>query len=60
MESPNLVKPYQCWSIDFVVDQMVNWRKFRVLTLDRNAWLLGLDNRLMESIDVVRIIEDVK
>ena len=63
MERPNLVKPHQCWSMDFVADELFNGRKFRVLTLVDNFSRQCLTTRVGQSIkgiDVVRIMEDVK
>jgi len=63
MERPSLIKPLQCWSMDFVADQLFNGRKFRVLTLVDNFSRQCLATRVGQSIkeiDVVRIMEDVK
>ena len=63
MERPSLIKPHQCWSMDFVADQLFNGRKFRVLTLVDNFSRQCLATRVGQSIkgiDVVRIMEDVK
>jgi putative transposase len=63
MERPNLIKPHQFWSMDFVADQLFNGQKFRVLTLVDNFSRQCLSTRVGQSIkgiDVVRIMEDVK
>ncbi|MFN7584594.1 MAG: IS3 family transposase, partial [Bacteroidota bacterium] len=54
---------HQCWSMDFVADQLFNGRKFRVLTLVDNFSRQCLATRVGQSIkgiDVVRIMNDVK
>ena len=63
MERPDLNNLHQCWSMDFVADQLFDGRKFRVLTLVDNFSRQCLATRVGQSIkgiDVVRIMEDVK
>lgn len=63
MESPKDVNLHECWSMDFVADQLFNGRKFRVLTLVDNFSSQFLATRFGQSIkgiDVVRIMNDVK
>ena len=63
MERPKDVNLHQCWSMDFVADQLFNGRKFRVLTLVDNFSRQCLATRVGQSIkgiDVVRIMNDVK
>ncbi|MFN7539180.1 MAG: IS3 family transposase [Bacteroidota bacterium] len=63
MERPKQVNLHQCWSMDFVADQLFNGRKFRVLTLVDNFSRQCLATRVGQSIkgiDVVRIMNDVK
>jgi putative transposase len=63
MERPVLALPHQCWSMDFVADQLFNGRKFRVLTLVDNFSRQCLASSVGQSIkgmDVVRIMNDVK
>lgn len=53
IERLNPIKPQQCWSMDFVADQLFNGRKFRVLTLliilVASALQPGSDNPSKES-----------
>lgn len=63
MERPKRVNLHQCWSMDFVADQLFNSRKFWVLTLVDNFSRQFLATRVGQSIkgiDVVRIMDDVK
>ena len=63
MERPKDVNLHQCWSMDFVADQLFNGRKFRVLTLVDNFSRQCLATSVGQSIkglDVVRIMNDVK
>lgn len=63
MERPSTNNLHQCWSMDFVADQLFDGRKFRVLTLVDNFSRICLATRVGQSIkgiDVVRIMEDVK
>lgn len=63
MERPDLNNLHQCWSMDFVADQLFDGRKFRVLTLVDNFSRQCLATRVGQSIkgiDVVRLMEDVK
>jgi putative transposase len=63
MERPEVNNLHQCWSMDFVADQLFDGRRFRVLTLVDNFSRMYLATRIGQSIkgiDVVRIMEDVK
>ena len=63
MERPKQVNLHQCWSMDFVADQLFNCRKFRGLTLDDNFSRQCLASHVGESLSgivVVIIMEDVK
>lgn len=54
---------HQCWSMDFVADQLFDGRKFRALTLVDNFSRYCLTIRIGQSIkgiDVSRIMDEVK
>lgn len=54
---------HQCWSMDFVADQLFDGRSFRVLSFVVNFSRMCLATRVGQSIkgiDVVRIMDDVK
>lgn len=63
MERPEINNLHQCWSMDFVADQLFDGRRFRVLTLVDNFSRMCLAMRIGQSIkgiDVACIMEDVK
>lgn len=63
MERLELNKMNQCWSMDFVADNLFDGRKIRALTLVDNFSRKCLAIRVGQSIkgiDVVRIMNDVK
>lgn len=63
LERLELTAIHQCWSMDFVADQLFDGRRFRALTLVDNFSRYCLAIRIGQSIkgmDVVRIMEEVK
>ena len=63
MERPENNTLHQCWSMDFVSDQLFDGRRFRALTLVDNYSRQCMAIRVGQSIkgaDVVNIMEDVK
>lgn len=63
MERPEINHLHQCWSMDFVADQLFDGRRFRVLTLVDNFSRMCLATRIGQSIkgiDVACIMEEVK
>ena len=63
IERPNLTAPHQCWSMDFVADQLFDGRKFRALTLVDNFSREWMEIEVVQSLkggDVVRVLEGIK
>ena len=62
-ERPVLTGPHQCWSMDFVSDQLFDGRRFRALTLVDNYSRECLDIEVGQSLkgfDVVDVMERIK
>ena len=63
LERPENNSLHQCWSMDFVADQLFDGRKFRALTLVDNFSRQCIVIRVGQSIkgiDVANILEEVK
>lgn len=63
MERPELTRLYQCYSMDFVADQLFDGRKFRSLTLVDNFSRECLEIHVGQSLkggDVVAVMERLK
>ncbi len=63
MERPVLTGPHECWSMDFVADQLFDGRRFRVLTLVDNFSRECLEIEVGQSLkgpDVVNVMERIK
>ncbi len=61
-ERPRIVRAYQCWSMDFVSDQLFNGRKFRCLTVVDNYSRYCMAIRPDHSIkggDVVEVMNQI-
>src|SRR6266436_6247493 len=62
-ERPVLTGPHQCWSMDFVSDQLFDGRRFRALTLVDNYSRECLEIEVGQSLkgfDVVAVMERIK
>ena len=62
-ERPQLTAPHQCWSMDFVSDQLFDGRRFRALTLVDNYSRECLEIEVGQSLkgfDVVDVMERIK
>src|SRR5437660_11524083 len=62
-ERPVLTGPHQCWSMDFVSDQLFDGRRFRALTLVDNYSRECLEIEVGQSLkgfDVVDEMERIK
>jgi putative transposase len=62
-ERPLLTGPHQCWSMDFVSDQLFDGRRFRALTLVDNYSRECLEIEVGQSLkgfDVVAVMERMK
>jgi putative transposase len=62
-ERPVLTGPHQCWSMDFVSDQLFDGRRFRALTLVDNYSRECLEIEVGQSLkgfDVVDVMERIK
>ena len=62
-ERPQLTAPHQCWSMDFVSDQLYDGRRFRALTLVDNYSRECLEIEVGQSLkgfDVVDVMERIK
>ena len=62
-ERPVLTGPHQCWSMDFVCDQLFDGRRFRALTLVDNYSRECLEievGRSLKGFDVVDVMERIK
>ncbi|HEU4713303.1 MAG TPA: IS3 family transposase [Pyrinomonadaceae bacterium] len=62
-QRPLLTGPHQCWSMDFVSDQLFDGRKFRALTLVDNYSRECLEIEVgqnLKGIDVVAVMERIK
>lgn len=62
-ERPLLTGPHQCWSMDFVSDQLFDGRRFRALTLVDNYSRECLEIEVGQSLkgfDVVDVMERIK
>lgn len=63
MERPVLTGPHECWSMDFVADQLFDGRRFMVLTLVDNFSRECLEIEVGQSLkgpDVVNVMERIK
>lgn len=63
MERPVLTRPHECWSMDFVADQLFDGRRFRALTLVDNYSRECLEIEVGQSLkgfDVVDVMERIK
>ena len=62
-QRPLLTGPHQCWSMDFVSDQLFDGRRFRALTLVDNYSRECLEIEVgqnLKGIDVVAVMERIK
>lgn len=62
-ERPELSRPHECWSMDFVADQTFDGRKFRALTLVDNYSRECLEievGQSLKGIDVVEVMERMR
>ena len=62
-QRPVLTGPHQCWSMDFVSDQLFDGRRFRALTLVDNYSRECLEIEVGQSLkgfDVVAVMERIK
>jgi len=62
-QRPVLTGPHQCWSMDFVSDQLFDGRRFRALTLVDNYSRECLEIEVGQSLkgfDVVSVMERIK
>ena len=62
-QRPLLTGPHQCWSMDFVCDQLFDGRRFRALTLVDNYSRECLEIEVgqnLKGIDVVAVMERIK
>jgi hypothetical protein len=62
-QRPLLTGPHQCWSMDFVRDQLFDGRRFRALTLVDNYSRECLEIEVgqnLKGIDVVAVMERIK
>lgn len=63
MERPDVSAPYECWSMDFVADQLFDGRRFRALTLVDNFSRECLEIEVGQSLkgfDVVDVMERIR
>lgn len=63
LERPQLTSLHQCWSMDFVQDQLFDGRKFRCLTIVDNfsRYCHGIRvGKSIKGIDVVEVMEALK
>lgn len=63
MARPQLAGPHECWSMDFVADQLFDGRRFRALTLVDNFSRECLEIEVGQSLkgfDVVDVMERIK
>ncbi|MBK9215815.1 MAG: IS3 family transposase [Chloracidobacterium sp.] len=63
MERPVLGGPHECWSMDFVADQLFDGRRFRALTLVDNFSRECVEIEVGQSLkgfDVVDVMERIK
>jgi putative transposase len=63
LERPELTRPFQVWSMDFVADQLFDGRKFRALTIVDNfsRYCYAIRNgQSIKGIDVVHVMEELK
>ncbi len=63
MERPHLAGPHECWSMDFVADQLFDGRRFRALTLVDNFSRECLEIEVGQSLkgfNVVDVMERIK
>lgn len=63
LERPILTRPHECWSMDFVADQLSDGRRFRALTLVDNFSREGMEIEVGQSLkgfDVVDVMERIK
>jgi putative transposase len=62
-QRPEVTGPHQCWSMDFVSDQLFDGRRFRALTLVDNYSRECLEIEVGQSLkgfDVVAVMERIK
>lgn len=63
MARPDLTAPHECWSMDFVADQLFDGRRFRALTLVDNFSRECLEIEVGQSLkgfDVVDVMERIR
>jgi len=63
LERPDLNNLFQCWSMDFVADQLFDGKKFRALTVVDNfsRYCYAIEvGRSLKGIHVVEVMEELK
>lgn len=63
IEQPVATKIHECWSMDFISDQLLDGRRFRALTIVDNYSRICMDvyaGRSLKGKDVVQILDQLK